>query len=293
MRDPAYRRELAERIAGDSRVLHVPPGHPYSPIPSPEDVERAAARAETATRTLPGIDLREEEQTALLRRLLPLYDDLRLEDDAPERRFRLDNEYFAGSDAVYCALLLRHLRPRRVVEVGCGHSSALVLDMDERFLGGATRILLIEPDARRLRSLVPAGELEGRLVEGLVQDVPPGRFEELADGDVLLVDSSHVLKAGSDVQYLVDEVFPRLSTGVHVHIHDVFYPFEYPRSWLATGCSVNEAYAVRALLQSSRAFEIELFAGLIERFHGDWLARHMPATLSARFPTGGIWLRRT
>jgi hypothetical protein len=293
MDDPVYRRELAERIARDRGTLHVPPGHPYSPIPSPEDVERALARADAAPRALPGIDLRQTEQFRLLGDLLPLYGDLRLEDAEPGRRFRLDNDYFTGADAVYCALLLRRLRPRRVVEVGCGHSTALALDIDERFLGSATRFLFVEPDACRLRSLVPERELEGRLVEGNVQDVPLERFEELAAGDVLLVDSSHVLKAGSDVQHLIDEVFPRLAVDVRVHVHDVFYPFEYPRSWLATGCAVNEAYAVRALLQSSRAFEIELFAGFVERFHGDWLARHMPVTLSATYPTGGIWLRRT
>lgn len=293
MEDPAFRRELAERIAADRRTLHVPPGHPYSPIPSAEDVKRAVARAEVAPRTLPGIDLHETEQLELLHGLTPLYGDLRLEDDEPGRRFRLDNDYFTGADAVYCALLLRHLRPRRVVEVGCGHSTALILDVDERFLGGSTRFLFVEPDAGRLRERVPARELEGRLLEKPVQDVPLERFEELADGDVLLVDSSHVLKAGSDVQHLVDEVFPRLAPGVRVHVHDVFYPFEYPRSWLVTGCAVNEAYAVRALLQSSRAFAIELFGGFIERFHGEWLAAHLPVTLSAPYPTGGIWLRRT
>ena len=114
----------------------------------------------------------------------------------------------------------------------------------------------------------------------------------LRSGDVLFVDSSHVLKAGSDVQHLMDEVFPRLASGVHIHVHDVFYPFEYPPGWLATGCAVNEAYALRALLQSSAAYEIVLFNTFLERFHRAWFAAHMPLVLEGRYPSGGIWLRR-
>ncbi len=283
---------VAARILRDRRVLHVPPGHPYSPIPSGEDVERALRRATTAGHTLPGIDLREAEQLDLLQRLLPLYGDLPFEDAPGGHRYHYANSWFTYSDAIGYALLLRHLRPRRVIEVGAGYSSALALDVDALFLGGRTRLLFIDPDPARLRGLVPASELEGRLVASSVQDVPLARFEELEAGDILFVDSSHVLKAGSDVQHLIDEVYPRLAPGVHVHVHDVFYPFEYPASWLATGCAVNEAYAVRALLQSTTAWEIVLFNTFLERFHRDWFAENMPLVLAARYPTGGIWLRK-
>lgn len=292
MDDPEVRRELAARIARDPRALHVPPGHPYSPIPSDDDVRRALARADAASRTLPGIDLREAEQLDLLERLLPLYGDLPFEDAPGSHRYHYDNLYFTGSDAIGYALLLRHLRPRRVIEVGAGYSSALALDVDELFLGARTRFTFIDPDPARLRSLVPEAELVGRLVEGPVQDVPVGLFDELGPDDILAIDSSHVVKAGSDVQHLVDDVFPRLASGVHVHVHDVFYPFEYPPGWLATGCAVNEAYVLRALLQSGGAFEIVLFNTFLERYHRDWFAAHMPLVLAGRYPTGGLWLRR-
>jgi len=292
MDDPQVRRELAERILRDPRALHVPPGHPYSPLPSDEDRERAVAKAAAAPRTLPGIDLREAEQLDLLERLLPLYDDLPFAAAPNGHRYHYENDWFPHFDAIGYALLLRHLRPRRVIEVSAGYSSALALDVDELYLGGATRFTFIDPDAERLRSLIPEKELEGRLVEGPVQDVPIALFDELGPDDVLAIDSSHVLKAGSDVQHLIDEVFPRLTPGVHVHLHDVFYPFEYPASWHKARCAVNEAYAVRALLQSPSAFEIVLFNSYLERFHRDWLARHMPLALEARYPNGGIWLRR-
>ena len=142
------------------------------------------------------------------------------------------------------------------------------------------------------RSLVPPGELQDRLVAAPVQDVPLATFEALGPDDILLVDSSHVLKAGSDVQHLLDEVYPRLAPGVLLHVHDVFWPFEYPASWLATGCSVNEAYAIRALLQGSTAFAVVLWNDFLARFHRQWLAANMPLMLAGGFPTGGIWLRR-
>ena len=292
MESRRFREELAARIVQDRRTLHVPPGHPYSPIPSHDDVARAVRRAAGAGSALPGIDLGEERQLALLEELLPLYDDLPFTDAPGRHRYHYDNDYFTYSDAIGYALMLRHLRPLRVVEVGAGHSSALALDVDELFLGGRTRLTFIEPDAERLRTLVPAPELEDRLLEQPVQDVPLDVFEALGAGDILFVDSSHVLKAGSDVQHLIDEVFPRLAPGVHIHVHDVFYPFEYPEAWLATGCAVNEAYAVRALLQSSAAYEIVLFNSFLERFHRPWFAEHMPLVLAGRYPTGGIWLRR-
>jgi hypothetical protein len=284
--------EPADHSVADRMALHVPPGHPYSPIPARRDVERAVRRAAASGAELPGIDLRADDQLQLLTALLPLYADLPAWDRPGLHRFRYDNEWFTFADAICCALMLRHLRPRCLVEVGCGFSSALALDVDELFLGGGTRFTFIEPDPARLRTLVPAAGLDGRLRAEPVQDVPLAVFEELGAGDVLLVDSSHVLKAGSDVQHLVDEVYPRLMRGVHLHVHDVFYPFEYPPRWLETGCSLNEAYVVRAMLASGGAWEVVLWDSFLARFHRAWLAAHLPLTLAGAFPTGGIWLRR-
>jgi hypothetical protein len=292
MRSLRVRIGLAARIVRDRRTLHVPPGHPYSPIPSPEDVSRALRRAAAAGPSLPGIELREVEQLDLVRRLLPLATDLPFEDAPGRHRYHYGNDWFTGADAVWYAALLRDLRPRRVIEIGAGYSSALALDVDELYLGGRTSLTFVDPDPSRLRGIVPPSELAGRLVPSPVQDVPLERFDELEAGDILFVDSSHVLKAGSDVQHLVDEVYPRLAPGVLVHVHDVFWPFEYPASWLATGCSVNEAYAMRALLGRTTAWEIVLWDSFLERFHRDWLAEHLPDVLAAPFPTGGIWLRR-
>src|SRR5262249_1522191 len=109
-----------------------------------------------------------------------------------------------------------------------------------------------------------------------VQEVAPAVFEELERGDILFIDSSHVSKTYSDVNYLFFEILPRLRSGVYVHLHDVFYPFEYPKEWVYQGRGWNEAYLARAFLQYNDAFEIQLFNSFLERFHRDRLSRTMP-----------------
>ena len=275
----------------DEYELRVPPGHHHSPIPSAVDVDRALAVAAAAGPSLPGIALRGAEQMAMLQRWQVHYDDLHLAREPGPDRFYLDNEWFTCADAVGYALMLRALRPERVVEVGSGFSSALALDVAERHLDRAPEFRFIDPDPRRLQQLARPGDLAGRLLIQPVQQVPVAVFEALRSGDILFIDSSHVMKAGSDVQYLFAEVLPRLPAGVFVHIHDVFYPFEYPESWLRRGTFLNEAYVLRTLLEGGSRFRIELFNDYLVRFHRPWFAAHMPLFLEAPFPTGGIWLQ--
>ncbi len=270
-----------------------PPGHFYSPIP---DVGELRARRERifdrSLRTLPGIELHEAAQVELVRSFLPYY----AEQPFPAQRsatcrYWFENEYYSYSDALFLYFVLRHARPRRVIEVGSGFSTAALLDTSERFLGGALRVTCIEPDPARLRSLLwPRDRAAVEIVERPVQDVPLERFDELASGDVLFVDSTHVLKTGSDVCFLLFEVLPRLAPGVLVHVHDVHYPFEYPAEWALEGRAWNEAYALRAFLQFNQAFRVFCFPTFLELFHTDWFWSHMPLCL--KNPGGSIWLQR-
>lgn len=269
--------------------LHVHPGHHYSPLPSREDVERAERRTRDTT-LLPGIDLRVEAQFLLLEGLTSGYGDLTFGERPGSHRFGYDNTWFTYADAILMALMVRRAQPRRIIEVGSGHSSALLLDVNDQFLGGCALVTFIEPDATRLREILSEEDLNGRLIDAPVQDVPLSFFDDLAEGDILAIDSSHVVKAGSDAQHLYDDVLPRLRPGVLIHIHDIFFPFEYPTDWLVTGCALNEAYALRSLLQFSTAYQIELFTDYLLTFHHEWMAEHLPLTVRRPFRTGGIWL---
>ena len=127
-----------------------------------------------------------------------------------------------------------HLRPARVIEVGSGYSTALALDEAEASREiAALEITCIEPFAGRLLGLLSEADRRRiTLLRKPVQDVDPATYGRLGPGDVLFVDSTHVVKAGSDVVWLFLHVLPRLAAGVVVHVHDVFWPFEYPAHWL-------------------------------------------------------------
>jgi Methyltransferase domain len=281
--------------------MWVPPGHFYSPFPDLDEVERRASRLWDIDRDPTGIDLREQEQLALFDVLADiLEDDLPFPaaahgDRGPGTRYYFENPAYSWSDGMVLHALLRHLRPRRVVEVGSGYSSAMTLDTTERWLddgpGGPVALTFIEPYTELLRSLLrPGDEQRVTIHEKAVQDVPVEVFEALGDGDVLFVDSTHVVKAGSDVNHLMFEVFPRLAPGVWIHVHDIFFPFEYPHDWVREGRAWHEVYLLRALMTGNDAFEIRWFQSLMWARHRQRLEGRLPAM--AKNAGGNIWLQK-
>jgi hypothetical protein len=124
-----------------------------------------------------------------------------------------------------------------------------------------------------------------------VQDVDVAIFEQLDHGDVLFIDSTHVLKTGSDVCHELFSVLPALKAGVLIQFHDVFWPFEYPEDWvLRDNRSWNEIYALRAFLSYNTNFEILFFNDYFCTWHRDQVQHDYPAMLKN---TGGsLWLRK-
>jgi predicted O-methyltransferase YrrM len=269
----------------------VPPGHYYSPLPSAQDIERHFARlAARPGRVLPGIDLREREQLALFEEIARYH----AEADWPEERstsarYFYKNSQYGYSDAAFLFCMLRWLRPRRIVEVGSGFSSALMLDIRERFGPADQEMLFVDPNPERLRGLLRAGE-QVRVLARPVQDADPATFGRLSSGDLLFIDSSHVSKIGSDVNFLVHEVLPALAAGVWVHVHDMFAGFEYPENWARSGMWWNEQYLMRAFLTFNAGYEIALWSDYLHRFHPDAVARAMPR--APMDPGAQLWLRR-
>jgi len=269
-----------------------PPGHFYSPHPDLHEVEaRAAELFGTVPAAVPGVELNDEGQLALVAEFARYYGDLPWADEArPPLRYYYGNHFFCHGDAIALSSLLRHVRPRRVVEVGSGFSTAVMLDTWEQF-GAPAHLTCIEPYPDRLRSLLRPDEGERCVVrEQKLQDVEPALFATLAAGDVLFADCSHVSKVGSDVNRLVFEILPSLAVGVWVHFHDIFYPFEYPRSWFHEGRAWNEAYLLRAFLQYNHAFQIRFFGSYLHARHAAAITHHLP--LTARNPGGSLWLQK-
>jgi hypothetical protein len=178
-------------------------------------------------------------------------------------------------DSVVLYCLLRHLKPRRYIEVGCGVSSRVsseALRANERD-GHKTDALFIEPyPGPRLDGV----HLYGTLLPEKIQDVCISKFRNLAENDVLFIDTSHVLKCQNDVEYELLRILPSLNQGVMIQIHDIYTPFEQPEDWLlgryAPGGS-NEQYAVEALLSGGDKFEVCLPLHLVGRECPEMVAR--------------------
>jgi len=266
------------------------PGHFYSPVPDLVEINADAARLFGARMTLEGVDLRVEAQLANFRELA------RLAREAPipasptaTTRYGTDNLNYGVGDASMLQSTLRRLRPRRYLEVGSGWSTALALDTSEIFLGGSMSVTAIEPYPQLLMSCLRAGDPVEVLAQR-VQEVPLSRFRELEANDVLFIDSSHVLKTASDVHFLFTSVLPVLAPGVYVHIHDMFWPFEYLRHWIEEGRAWNECYLVHAFLLFNDTYQIELFNHYLGQCHREVIAAELPTMLEN---TGGaLWLRR-
>jgi hypothetical protein len=187
--------------------------------------------------------------------------------------------------------MLRWLRPRRLIEIGSGFTSALTLDTNQRFLDNRLACTFIEPYPELLRTLLQEGdEQRVTIIPTRLQDVELPVFDTLEAGDVLFIDSTHVAKVNSDVNRLFFEILPRLAPGTFVHIHDVFAGFEYPLDWLREGRAWNEQYVLRAFLQFNDRFRIRLFGNYIITRHAEWFREHMPLCL--KNPGGAFWMEK-
>jgi predicted O-methyltransferase YrrM len=294
-------RQAFGKHVGSPVLAFAPPGHYYCPIPSPRDVARwAAPKFAEGPESLVGLDLNVAGQLAMIRALGPLTRDLGFADTHTRAtRYYWDNDGFAPGDATALAAMIRHFRPRRIIEAGAGYSTAVMLDVSERYVTSPPTIECIDPEPERLQSLLRPGD-EGRLTihQTLVQNLPLSFFTRLEPNDILFIDSSHVLKLGSDVAFFLLDVLPRLAPGVVVHVHDIATSFEYPPEWYDEGRAWNEAPALRAFLAFNRNFEVIFFCDYLVRFQRDALATHMP--LALRQPKGlmegnasvSLWLRR-
>lgn len=275
--------------------LAYPPGHFYSPICDPIEIARRYRDPWTTTppSNIPGIDLALNAQIALWESWVPFLAEVRaVTANDQSRRYRAPSASYDVGDAIIYTCMLRHLRPARLIEVGSGSSSAVALDTFDRFFAVPPRASFIEPYPALLLSLLAPGDKDSvEIIATCVQEVPPSYFEELQRNDILFIDSTHIVKTGSDVVYELFEVLPRLRPGVVVHFHDVFYPFEYPRDWaLVRNFSWNELYTLRAFLTGNRDWEIMFFNDYFVRKERERVAQDAPEILPN--PGGGLWLRR-
>lgn len=269
------------------------PGHFYSPIPDLREIKSREAAIWAPTKEMPSIDWSESGQLAFLQDVFPQYvGDIHF----PMQRSPGDTAYFYRNnqfpmlDAEVLCCFLRHFQPARMIEIGSGFSSLVTAHVNRHHLKNQLRFTCVEPYPKQY--LCDGVDGISELLIQKVQDIPLDYFDALKAGDVLFIDSSHVCKVGSDVNYLFFEIIPRLNKGVLVHIHDIFLPDEYPKEWVINeGRHWNEQYLVRAFLEFNNSFEILWAAHFMAKFHEAEVTRVFP-----RFPQlgggGSLWLRR-
>ncbi|HEX4768528.1 MAG TPA: class I SAM-dependent methyltransferase [Lichenihabitans sp.] len=201
-----------------------------------------------------------------------------------ERPARFGQEWFPRLDAVAAYTLVRGSRPRRIIEIGSGHST--------RFLaqaivdgGLATDLTCIDPRPRAPLAGLPLRHQARRF--GAADEAAAA---SLGPGDILFIDSSHVAMPGTEVDRLLLDVLPRLGAGVLVHLHDIFLPDPYPAAWMRRG--YNEQIVVGALLQGG-AYDL-VFASRYVATRTDLLAGSLIADLplSAAAFEASLWLRK-
>jgi len=193
------------------------------------------------------------------------------------------NQGFSGLDAYLYYGLARHLQPSRVVEVGIGMSSVL-LARAVAVNDHPSDVTLIDPAPRwAMLGELPA---DWEVIPSLVQNVDLDVFSRLGPGDLLFYDGSHCAHTGSDVNWLLFEVLPRLSPGVWIHFHDIFWPRDYWEDWIFDeGLSWNEQYFVQAFLMNNPAYRVRLAAKMLRAYKAslvdDWFAGDTSAAGSA------------
>lgn len=269
------------------------PGHFYSPYPDIKEIDiRKKDIFDRSKKPIAGIDIREKEQLRLLSRLSKHYRKLPYKkNQSSNLRYTFENPAYSYTDAVVLFCMLNELTPKKIIEIGSGYSSALMIDVNELFFEDKMDLTFIEPYPELLLSLDKNGYiLKEKLVDRPLWKVDEALFDTLNAGDILFIDSTHVSKVGSDVNQIFFSILPALKKGVIIHIHDVFYPFEYPIEWVKETRAWNEDYLLRAFLYNNKDYEILFFNHFMNTHHKDTLKKSMPLTI--KNPGGSLWLKK-
>ncbi len=253
--------------------VHVTPVGHYSPIP---DTRELGSERWDGTPELSGIDANEEEQLSLLSTLQDEYHEAYASFPTTQAETSESGEYFTRNgtfetvDGEILYGIVREHTPDRIVQIGAGFSTRVAV----RALQDGKidcQIKLFKPYRDDRLSTSPPEQCEVTGKRG--DSAEMADFDRLESGDILFVDSAHVVRTGNNVARLLFEVLPRLSDGVFVHFHDIFLPCEYPREWIVeNNWFLNEQYAVRAFLEFNGRFDVQWMGGYMHEHHTNRLS---------------------
>lgn len=274
----------------------VEPGHFYSVIPN---ITKKYNNTDTKFINL---DFNEENHKTVLAEIsdyLETFDNAFGSRNVVERqknlKYSLTNGAFEWMDARLLHYFLQKNKPKRIIEIGSGNSTLLTYNTKKMF-NLDLQIICIEPyPTDYVKKLHEIGEIT--LIQSNLENVDLNIFKTLEENDILFIDSSHVLKLDSDVLFYFTKIFPLLNKNVLVHIHDIFFPYDYPLDWLKEGRFWNEQYMLYVFLQYNTKFKIQFCNSYSEFKYSGELTKIQQNTyeiknkLADRFFGGGsIWL---
>ena len=269
----------SERDLSDRWGYHIRPIHYYEPLPdfrsiTPDQTDRR--------RTYPAIDFNWNEQLDLLNQLAAYRGELTTLD------FDFENDYFSGFDAAVYYSLIRHIKPQRIIEIGGGYSTRIAVKALAMNRKGTLTCIEPYPEER-----LNGAHLGIELIQKRVEEVDVDFFSSLQANDILFIDSSHTVKFGSDVCYEFLEILPSIAPGVWVHVHDVFFPEDYPAEWLIERrLALNEQYLLEAFLSFNDQFRVALSNHWLCLNHADAAGQLWPNVFFATDASSSFWMRR-
>lgn len=276
--------------------IHILPAHYYSPIPNSTELHFDEKTPLFAAASGEILDFAVRFLTDLTTRYQGAYSEIAASRPFEDRdfvsQFRFGKAPYSTVEAELLYGLIRSKRPSQIIEIGAGHTTLLTAEAIRAEAEYAPIFKCIEPYRpnylRKLPSEVTAFN------DTPLQSVPVERFQELQAGDILFIDSSHVAKYGSDVVYEISALLPRLNTGVLVHFHDIFLPYEYPTDWVVGAKFFwNEQYVLSALVQDNPRYEIKYPLHQLYRQRRDALQRLFPLFSQPEHRPGAYWLEIT
>ncbi len=242
----------------------------------------------SAPRKLPGIEFNYANQLIFLKKLTYQNEFVAFVNEEKnknlESSFELKNGSFESGDADFLYNFLRFIKPKKVIEIGCGSSSKIIskaLNNNKKENNIFFKHICIEPYEHPWLEKFP----EIDLIREKVENVELELFQNLEDGDFLFIDSSHIIRPQGDVLHEYLTIIPSLASGVYVHIHDIFSPHDYKEEWLKENVLFwNEQYLLEALLSNTNSFEIIASLNLLMKNNYDDLKKVCPYLTIDREP---------
>lgn len=263
--------------------------HYYEPVVYPADLFRPLSQ----DRNLPGVEFNVTGQLDLVREFHYRDELLAIPLEKPSvGEFGYNNRAYESGDAEMLYNVIRHFKPKRLVEIGSGQSTLLArraLSQNQQEGAPPCRHICVEPYEQPWLETLGIEVVRER-VERCGWDV----FNALEAGDILFVDSSHVIRPQGDVLFEYLELFAQLKPGVLIHIHDIFTPRDYPETWVLNDRRMwNEQYLLEAFLSFNPVFEVLLAVNWLSHNHAEALSEACPVLLRqvGREP-GAFWMRR-